>query len=121
MACYAAMRRTTFETARFFVWAVLALFLVLPGVTGCGGASNSSGENQSSTTVVPPDTEEGAPLDPSDDKGNGWRWKGKRDHCYYVFENRCFEDKKAACEAAGCPVASCQADSGAPAKIRCAK
>jgi hypothetical protein len=121
MACYGAMRRTTFETARFFVSVVLALFLVLPGLTGCGGASNSSGEGQSSTTVVPPDTEEGAPLDTSDGKGSGWRWKGKRDHCYYLFDNRCFEDKKAACEAAGCAVASCQADRGAPAKVRCAQ
>lgn len=115
------MRRTTFDTARFFIWAVLAVFLVLPGVMGCGGASNSSSESQSSTTVVPPDTEEGAPLNTSDEKGNGWRWKGKRDHCYYLFDNRCFEDKKTACEAAGCTDATCQAGGGAPAKISCAR
>lgn len=112
------MRRTTFETARFFVWVVFAVFLVLPGVTGCGGAKSSSGDTQE-TTKVPPDPGEGEPLKSKDEKGNGWRWKGKRDHCYYVFENRCFEKKKAACEAAGCQLAECQADGGAPAKVRC--
>lgn len=113
------MRRITSEATRVFVWIALALVLALPAATGCGGASNGAKEK---TTEVPPEPGEGAALGSKDEKGRGWRWKGKRDHCYYVFDNHCYEDKAAACKAAGCPdAAQCNTDDGAPAKVSCAK
>lgn len=52
-------------------------------------------------------------------KWSGWRWRGKRGNCYYVFGNRCFKRRKKACKAAGCKVSRCKLDDSAPAKVSC--
>ncbi len=54
-------------------------------------------------------------------KWGGWRWKGKRDNCVYVANNKCFTEKKPACKAAGCPGKTCLEKRGAPSKISCPK
>jgi hypothetical protein len=51
----------------------------------------------------------------------GWRWKGDRDDCFYVFKNKCFESKSRACEAAKCGSGECSVKSGAPSKVTCKK
>lgn len=54
-------------------------------------------------------------------KWGGWRWKGKRDRCFFIHESRCFDSKKAACAAAKCGKDECVIDDSAPAKVSCAK
>jgi hypothetical protein len=51
----------------------------------------------------------------------GWRWKGDRDDCFYVFKNKCFDSKSRACEAADCGSGKCNVEEGAPSKVKCKK
>lgn len=51
----------------------------------------------------------------------GWRWKGKREDCFFVHKNQCFATLDDACKAAKCKKADCTHDDGAPAKVSCAK
>ena len=49
----------------------------------------------------------------------GWRWKGKRNDCFFKSDNQCFDSKKKACKAAGCSTSVCKTDDGAPAQVSC--
>jgi hypothetical protein len=52
----------------------------------------------------------------------GWRWKGKRDDCYYVVDNKCFAERKDACKAAcGKHKRRCRYSDSAPSKVSCRK
>jgi hypothetical protein len=89
-------------------------------VASCGGSSSDA-----SSSARPAAEAEAAPVEAvsgKDKKHGGWRWKGARRECFFVFDNECFATRKAACRAAGCGLSSCQqVGQSAPAKIRCAK
>ena len=110
----------TSRSVRFF-W--LALCLALICGPGCGGKNTTAtaSEAKSSTTQVPPAAEDddSAALDGSKGKKwKSWRWKGKRDLCYFVVDNQCFPDEESACKAAACE-SGCAVGEGAPAKVTC--
>jgi hypothetical protein len=90
---------------------------------GCGGKSATSSETKTKkapTTKVPPvaEDDDSPALDSKDKEWGSWRWKGKRDLCYFVVDNNCFPDEKSACEAAECE-SGCVVNKGAPAKVTC--
>lgn len=58
---------------------------------------------------------------PKGKKWGGWRWKGKRDDCFFKYKNRCFSKQADACKAAKCKKDACVMDKSAPAKISCKK
>jgi hypothetical protein len=101
---------------------VLAGFLVL-GVAAlaCAGSSTDKKKSEGSTpiTKVPPQDDED--VDGKDKEWGGWRWRGKRDDCYFVHKNKCFDDEKKACKAAGCSLKECELEGGGPAKVSCPK
>lgn len=107
-----------------FARAILLVFVVATApATGCAGAqktdeAESPKKNEKAKRDHPVDedavSEEGK-------QWGGWRWKGKRAECYYVFNNRCFETRAAACKVASCGKADCRVKAGAPAKISCAE
>jgi hypothetical protein len=102
--------------------------LVLLGALACGGASSNTasdddeasddgGDASSSKKRKPmarPVSEEGK-------SWGGWRWKGKREDCFFVHKNQCFATLEDACKAAKCKMADCVQDEGAPAKVSCEK
>jgi hypothetical protein len=100
----------------FFAAIAVAISLLLTA-PGCGGKADKGAEEP--VTKVP-----GEKGDPVSDKGKswgGWRWKGKRDDCFFVHRNRCFSRLNDACAHAKCPLAKCKHDNGAPATITCKK
>jgi hypothetical protein len=123
-----------FATSRSVSFFCLCLALLCG--PGCGGKSTAATPSETeakgataksaATTKVPPAAEDddSAALassdspDPKTKEKGSWRWKGKRDLCYFVVENKCFADEKSACEAAECD-SGCIVDKGAPAKVTC--
>jgi hypothetical protein len=107
----------------------LALIFAL----GCGGASsNSTGAEGEGDGDQASDDEGDADAKPTrkpmerpvSDQGKswgGWRWKGKREDCFYVHRNQCYATLDAACTAAKCKKSDCTHDEGAPAKVSCEK
>ena len=93
---------------------LLAALLLLAPVTsgaGCGGSK-------------PPETEAAADEEPVSEEGKkwgGWRWKGKRNNCFFKVENSCFDSLEGACKAAKCKKSECEHDDGAPATVSCKK
>ncbi|ACY12955.1 hypothetical protein [Haliangium ochraceum] len=53
--------------------------------------------------------------------GDGWRWEGERNACIYLVDRQCFDDRAAACSAAGCAGSDCRANTekAVPAKVSC--
>jgi hypothetical protein len=97
--------------------AVLAAFFAasLALAPSCGGPS---GDGERPRAAEP--EEDSAPVSEEGKKWGGWRWKGKRDDCFYIHDNECFADKKAACRAAGCGESRCKEKANtAPIKVRC--
>jgi hypothetical protein len=95
--------------------ALLAVFLV--SAIACGGSSSESDRSREVERAAKP---EPAPLSETGKKWGGWRWKGKRQECFYVVDNECFATKKSACRAAGCGPERCREKDGtAPVKVRC--
>jgi hypothetical protein len=100
-------------------------FVVLAALVACAGARPSSDEP---TTAREKQKQEARnDKDASDDpppgskKWSGWRYKGDRNECFYLFGAKCFKTEKAACQAAGCKAASkkCHAEGGGPATVSC--
>jgi hypothetical protein len=117
--------------ARFALWVTTT---ALWGALACGGASS----NQSAGADDETETEEGEgedegegekksrkkmerPVSEHGKKWGGWRWKGKREDCFYVHKNQCHASLEEACRAAKCKKADCVHDDGAPAKVSCEK
>jgi hypothetical protein len=97
---------------------VLLTAALLPAACGGGGAAT---ETASEPEV---DDEALAEVEPARADGaewSGWRWKGKRQECFFRYRNRCFDNLAAACRAAGCQESRCSRDDGAPAVVRCRK
>jgi hypothetical protein len=98
-------------------WALyVGLVALLGAAPACGGS-----EGARSSTAAEQAAEDDEPLDPEGKEWGGWRWKGARDDCFFLYDNRCFAERAAACKAAGCDEAHCTHDDGAPATVSCKK
>jgi hypothetical protein len=95
----------------FLLFGVLAL-------TACGGGAGESTDT-SSTDDARPRKEK--PVAEQGKEWSGWRWKGKRQDCFFKVGNECHSSLEAACKAAGCGKSSCVHDDGAPARVSCEK
>jgi hypothetical protein len=104
--------------------------LVLIGLlalTACGGGRPDAADSTepAEASEAPRDDRPSEYADaPSHDgkKGSGWRWKGRRQDCFFVANNECFEVRIDACRAAGCGKERCRDKSGtAPVQVRCAE
>lgn len=78
----------------------------------CGGG----GANKDETAAEPGSTEK---VTEQGKKWGGWRWKGERDDCFFLHDNKCFDSLAKACKAAKCAEGACQHDESAPAKVSC--
>jgi hypothetical protein len=54
-------------------------------------------------------------------KTGGWRFKGDRKDCRYLFNSKCFKNETAACKAAGCGGPACSSTGAGPATVSCKK
>ena len=95
------------NTARDLLAALLLTSLL---ALGCGGGQE---------TPAQPEGEE-EELDSEGKSWGGWRWKGKRNDCFFLYKNECFASLKAACAKARCGEGQCGHDESAPAKVSCA-
>lgn len=94
------------------LFALLTAFL--PAACGGGAATE---------TAAAPAVEE-EPPEPLSDEGkswNGWRWKGKRQECFFRHRNRCYDKLEDACRAAGCEGEQCAHDDAVPSVVSCRK
>ena len=105
--------------------AILAVGLVL-AVVACGGGGSTGDDTAEPSRKV--DDSAGKGVDDGEDNVSGegkdwggWRWKGKRDDCFFVYDNACFNDRDAACKKAGCAKKgkSCKDTGGGPAEVSC--
>lgn len=100
----------------------------------CAGSASDAPDAESAEAAAPepkkkrrrhddvPEDERAMRPVKDDAPGAGWRWKGERGDCFYVFDNECFETRKAACRAAGCGERGCDdAGTSAPTKVACRK
>ena len=104
---------------------MLVLLLLPCLVLACGGPQSSPGDSAEDRKSEKKTRRKHAPdkdaVSEDGKKWGGWRWKGKRDECYYVFKNRCYDTKAEACSAAKCGKQSCAVKEGAPSKVSCKK
>ena len=117
--------------AAVFAAPLVAALLVAPAGSaallsaGCGGDSKAESTSPSSddaSKTAGTSAGDGRAVSSTGKKWGGWRWKGKRDNCFYVHKNRCFDSKEKACKAARCKKnATCVTDKSAPAKVSCEK
>ena len=96
----------------------LALLFGLSASLSCSAAPNRPEPEQAEKTKRKRTVDKDA-VSEKGKKWGGWRWKGKRDNCFFVTNNRCFDNEKAACKAAKCGSKACLKKSGAPTKISC--
>lgn len=99
----------------------LVSMLLVVGVAGCkdkGAATTPpAGEGDDPSAEVAP---ERTP-EKSNRKGTGegWRWKGERDHCRYLVDKECFKTRPEACAAAGCSGEACYSSDAIPSQVSC--
>ena len=107
-----------------FLGAIALVFSFTAVPMSCGGErgkrtaqpdSSDEGETEKSSDAY---TESKAP---KGKQWGGWRWKGKRDDCFFVYKNQCYNKQETACKAAKCKKGACIMDKSAPAKISCKK
>lgn len=94
---------------------VLLAFLAL---TACGGGTGESSDSSSADDGKP---RKEKPVPEQGKQWSGWRWKGKREDCFFKVGNECHSSLEAACKAAGCGKSSCVHDDSAPARVSCEK
>ncbi len=82
------------------------------------GACGGDGKGKTASRETDPGDEK---VSENGKRWGGWRWKGKRNRCYYIVGNRCFETEAEACKAAGCKAKGCRTDDSAPIQVSCAK
>ena len=91
-------------------------------VPSCGGASIDANEPQTAREKQYAEAEKNGELDNrKPEKKGGWRFKGDRKDCRYLFNSKCFKDETLACKTAGCPVATCATSGAGPATVSCKK
>jgi hypothetical protein len=88
------------------------LLLFLFALAACGGGNQGGGAEEE-----PEDKEK--PVSDQGKRWGGWRWKGKRNDCFFLYKNECYSSLEAACKQARCSVDDCVHDESAPAKVRC--
>lgn len=88
---------------------ILVLGLALGPGSGCGGSQESPSQFETKDDAS---SSHGK-------KWGGWRWKGKRNDCFFKYKNTCYPSMAKACKAARCPKADCVHDDSAPAKVKC--
>ena len=90
---------------------------------GCSGGSASAPgakkADEEKVTRMPDVPDDGPAVSSQGKKWDGWRWKGKRNDCFYAFKNQCFSSKRLACKAAGCNTSDCRTKGGGPAHVSC--
>ncbi len=91
--------------------------LVLALLLGCAGGGAREAAPERRQEAAP----EAASPSPEGKSWGGWRWKGKRDDCFFVHANRCFDNQADACRAAGCSEDRCRITGGGPAQVSCSK
>ena len=94
--------------------------LLLGCLVGAFAACSGNGKGESTG----PGADDVAANDPAPPEGKdwgGWRWKGKRDDCFFKVGNKCFDSRAQACKAAGCKGDTCEHDGSAPANVTCKK
>lgn len=96
------------------------------GPVACGGSGSADSTEPKHTS----DDSKGKGVDDGEEevsgKGKewgGWKWKGKRDDCFFVFDNRCYSELDKACEQAGCAKKDkkCETVGGGPAEVKCSE
>jgi hypothetical protein len=96
---------------------LLGGLLACSGAIGCGGGGEEGSGSSSARAAErkeKPVTEEGK-------EWGGWRWKGRREDCFFLYRNQCFAKLDEACRAANCRKSDCGHDDSAPAVVRCEK
>jgi hypothetical protein len=77
-------------------------------------ASCGSSQKDAAVPKGPPVVEEGK-------KWGGWRWRGRREDCFFLHKNACFPSLELACKDAGCSKKTCTYDGKAPPHVTCKK
>ena len=99
---------------RFALLAVVCLAALL-AAPACGGGGSESTDTTESGRVAGKEK----PVSEQGKKWGGWRWKGKRDDCFFLVGNECHSSLDEACKAARCKKSTCVHDESAPAKVSC--
>lgn len=94
---------------------VVMLAACLGMFAGCGGSSPDNAKSPKGDQAGDDDDE----VSSKGKKWGGWRWKGKRNDCFFIYKNECFSTMKKACRRAKCGDSKCEHDDSAPAKVSC--
>jgi hypothetical protein len=98
---------------------VATLAVCLGLIAGCGGSSPDKTESPKGKKADKGDDDE-EEVSSKGKKWGGWRWKGRRNDCFFIYKNECFSSMKKACKRAKCST-KCEHDDSAPAKVSCKK
>jgi hypothetical protein len=93
--------------------------VVLPLALACAIGALACGNSGKEGSATPEAEQNEAPLSEEGKQWGGWRWKGKREECFFLHDNTCYVTFDAACKAARCKGGRCVADEAAPAKVSC--
>jgi hypothetical protein len=97
-------------------------FAIAVGAVGCGGAAADADEPQTAREKQYAEAQKNGELDEQKPvKTGGWRFKGDRKDCRYLFNSKCFKNETAACKAAGCGGPACSSTGAGPATVSCKK
>ncbi len=88
-------------------------------LTACGGGAAETTDDSSASDGGKHGKEK--PVPEQGKQWSGWRWKGKRQDCFFKVGNECHSSLESACKAAGCAKSSCVHDDAAPAQVSCEK
>jgi len=98
----------------------ILLVVVAALAIACGGPPRSD-EPTTAKDKQHRDAEAAGSTELTGGQRNGWRYTGDRNDCFFVVGRRCFKTEAAACAAAKCGKARCEASGGGPASIACVK
>jgi len=98
----------------------ISLVVVAALAVACGAPSRSD-EPTTAKDKQRRDAETAGAPELTGGQRNGWRYTGDRNDCFFVVGRRCFKTEAAACTAAKCGTAKCEASGGGPATIACVK
>jgi hypothetical protein len=105
----------------------LLIALMACGTAGTGKGKKSGEDKADADGSGQSEAAPGPPRSYEDQGGKneygGWRWKGKRQDCFFVVGNKCFTELDAACTAAKCAKKkqTCRTEGGGPATVSCVK
>jgi len=102
---------------------VIVAFVASVCVLSCGGSREQPPKTagKSRASAIKRTKADKQPVSEAGKRWGGWRWRGKRDTCFFVFRNHCFSSKKRACSVAKCGARKCKHRGGGPAEIYCEK